>query len=85
MVAFHITIHLRPPISLIRLSLRSGLPAGGVITEMGVPIASPDFDDLLSRAKYEIGLAWQVLAVETIAVAQSIDQASDCEFGTSIL
>lgn len=65
--------------------LGTGLPTSWIIAEMGVPIASPDFDDLLSGAKYEIRLSWQVLAVETIAVAHSMYQASDSEFRTSVL
>jgi hypothetical protein len=52
---------------------------------MSVPITPSNFDDLSFWAEYEIGLAWQILTVKTVTVAQSVYHLPHGHFRGSVL
>ncbi len=49
-----------------------------------MPKTTMDEDNLLLPCEYDIGASWQIVLVERVSIAQSMDHASDSEFRRSI-
>ena len=49
-----------------------------------MPEATVDEDDLAQGAKGDVGRTGKVLAVQAVAVAESVKQATDCHLGLRV-
>jgi hypothetical protein len=79
MVAAGIARPLGLPEAAICLRCHRTIPAG-----VHVPETAMNINDLVQLRKNEIGCAWKISSVETVPVAEPMDNAANDHFGLSI-
>ena len=77
-----VPFQLRNPVIAVGLGKARGLAGGvGVL----VPETAVNENHLPTARKHEVGAARQVMPVQTVPVAHSVDQAADSELGLRVL